>query len=404
FQWVINQAKKLGLPPPPALATFGITAEDKKKKRIEILKEVFVTKNITVDGMHRNLIPPPWVVSIDGLLIRIQRSIYSGTPEADEMFRKLELTIKARDDVAQVMKGLSECKALEINFRRIQVKDIVKEVKDYLKTYSSAGMDISWQETQYLLKARQKVIIGQDSHWNREERVLKLLRGWNPTREKQPVPKVDMDPTDAEIEKRNRARELHVLALELPNVFLRRKYDSIPKRLEEEYHTIKDDTPLVNVYTTREVTVPGMQIPNDLLTNAIKDTQAYKDYVEKYEGVEVPTIQPEPKKKKKGKQIAGELSSPKPSLKIRIKQKKSTPTTPLPPKNRQSYKEQQNVAAIEMKILEEYVEKLVEGEDEYDGDKFADTILLSYEDSNDDDKHDDAKDLVDIAKFCDATL
>ncbi|GJY81627.1 hypothetical protein Tco_0494378 [Tanacetum coccineum] len=42
------------------------------------------------------------------------------------------------------MKGLSECKALESNIRHIQVKDIVKEVEDYLKTYSSAGMDISW--------------------------------------------------------------------------------------------------------------------------------------------------------------------------------------------------------------------------------------------------------------------
>ncbi|GJW69719.1 retrovirus-related pol polyprotein from transposon TNT 1-94 [Tanacetum coccineum] len=41
------------------------------------------------------------------------------------------------------MKGLSECKALESNIRRIRVKDIVKEVKDYLKIYSSAGMDIS---------------------------------------------------------------------------------------------------------------------------------------------------------------------------------------------------------------------------------------------------------------------
>ncbi|GKF58377.1 hypothetical protein Tco_0171914, partial [Tanacetum coccineum] len=42
---------------------------------------------------------------------------------------------------SEVMKGLSECKASESNFRRIQVKDIVKEVEDYLKTYSSAGMD-----------------------------------------------------------------------------------------------------------------------------------------------------------------------------------------------------------------------------------------------------------------------
>nr|GEV39363.1 hypothetical protein [Tanacetum cinerariifolium] len=61
-------------------------------------------------------------------------------------------------------------------------------------------------------------------------------------------------------------------------------YDSIPNRLDKEYHTIKDDTLLVNMYTTREVKVRGMQIPNDLLTDGIKDTQAYKDYVDEYEG------------------------------------------------------------------------------------------------------------------------
>ncbi|GKD92671.1 hypothetical protein Tco_1372508 [Tanacetum coccineum] len=33
FQWVIDQAKKLRLPPPPALATFKMTAEEKKRKR-----------------------------------------------------------------------------------------------------------------------------------------------------------------------------------------------------------------------------------------------------------------------------------------------------------------------------------------------------------------------------------
>ncbi|GJS54368.1 hypothetical protein Tco_0627730 [Tanacetum coccineum] len=47
------------------------------------------------------------------------------------------------------MKGFSEYKASESNIRRIQVKDIVKEVKDYLKTYSSAGMDISWYVEEY---------------------------------------------------------------------------------------------------------------------------------------------------------------------------------------------------------------------------------------------------------------
>ncbi|GJT10340.1 hypothetical protein Tco_0857382 [Tanacetum coccineum] len=46
----ITRAKNLGLPPPPALATFGMTAEDKKRKRNETLKEVFVKERIDVDG------------------------------------------------------------------------------------------------------------------------------------------------------------------------------------------------------------------------------------------------------------------------------------------------------------------------------------------------------------------
>nr|GEW55555.1 Gag-Pol polyprotein [Tanacetum cinerariifolium] len=41
------------------------------------------------------------------------------------------------------MKGLSECKSSKSNVRRIQVKYIVKKVKDHLKTYSSARIDIS---------------------------------------------------------------------------------------------------------------------------------------------------------------------------------------------------------------------------------------------------------------------
>ncbi|GJS04800.1 hypothetical protein Tco_0321308 [Tanacetum coccineum] len=36
---------------------------------MEILKEVFVTENITVDGMHRNMIPSPEVIPIEGLVI-----------------------------------------------------------------------------------------------------------------------------------------------------------------------------------------------------------------------------------------------------------------------------------------------------------------------------------------------
>ncbi|GKB22053.1 NB-ARC domains-containing protein [Tanacetum coccineum] len=43
-----------------------------------------------------------------------------------------------------MIKGLANGKAVMSNLRDIQVKDIVKEVEDYLKTYSSAEMDIRW--------------------------------------------------------------------------------------------------------------------------------------------------------------------------------------------------------------------------------------------------------------------
>ncbi|GJW61511.1 PIN-LIKES 3-like protein [Tanacetum coccineum] len=42
------------------------------------------------------------------------------------------------------IEGLAECKASVSNLICIQVKDIVKEVEDHLKRYSSVGMDISW--------------------------------------------------------------------------------------------------------------------------------------------------------------------------------------------------------------------------------------------------------------------
>ncbi|GKA02834.1 hypothetical protein Tco_0675615 [Tanacetum coccineum] len=40
--------------------------------------------------------------------------------------------------------------SLVSNYRRIQVKDIVKKVEDCLKTYSSDGMDISWYVDGYV--------------------------------------------------------------------------------------------------------------------------------------------------------------------------------------------------------------------------------------------------------------
>ncbi|GJS04500.1 hypothetical protein Tco_0321008 [Tanacetum coccineum] len=133
LECVLSQAKALGIPPPHEVSTFGDSINDRKRKRSsEILQEVFVKENVVVDGMHRNIIPPPGVEGRKGLvirepesgifyyngnfnlafqreeefhlattaqLIRLHDAIQRGTLEAEEMFKKIGLTIEARDDV-----------------------------------------------------------------------------------------------------------------------------------------------------------------------------------------------------------------------------------------------------------------------------------------------------------------
>nr|GEZ39566.1 hypothetical protein [Tanacetum cinerariifolium] len=77
FKWAISHEKKLGVPPPPELANFGLSSEDKKRKRTKILKKVFVKEDVVVDETHRNLIPPSGVEGRTGLVIH--------EPEAEPM-------------------------------------------------------------------------------------------------------------------------------------------------------------------------------------------------------------------------------------------------------------------------------------------------------------------------------
>ncbi|GKF73396.1 hypothetical protein Tco_0219728, partial [Tanacetum coccineum] len=87
----------------------------------------------------------------------------------------------------------------------------------------------------------------------------------------------------------------------------------------------------------------------EFLTDDIRATEEYKEYEKVFVWLDVPTIQPQPVEstqgtirtpsahrtptptaieKKKRKQVAGETSSPRKSLKVTIKQKKPS-TTPI---------------------------------------------------------------------------
>ncbi|GJW60922.1 hypothetical protein Tco_0110257, partial [Tanacetum coccineum] len=59
---------------------------------------------------------------------------------------------------------------------------------------------------------------------------------------------------------------------------LMKKFPSIPQRLDEDYHSIKDDIPLVSVYSTRNVLFRGMLILDAFLTDEIRATDDYAEY------------------------------------------------------------------------------------------------------------------------------
>ncbi|GKD26232.1 hypothetical protein Tco_1232446 [Tanacetum coccineum] len=117
--------------------------------------------------------------------------------------------------------------------------------------------------------------------------------------------------------------------------------------------------------------------------------------------------------KKKRKRTAGETSSPKPSFNIRVMQQKPISTTIPPPsddherddiakatllsfalnKTAKIVEEQENIGRVKEKILEEDVEKIVEGDDEESyASEFADSVFLDEEDTDEKKDDDDADD------------
>nr|GEY87652.1 hypothetical protein [Tanacetum cinerariifolium] len=139
------------------------------------------------------------------------------------------------------------------------------------------------------------------------------------------------------------------------------------KMLSKDYHSIKDDIPLVSVYTTGNMTVRGMLISDAFITD---DVRAIEEYNKTPSAHRTPTptaiVGDVVQKKQKRKQVAGETSSPKSSLKIRVKQIK--PSTTLIPRQE--------------KLMEKDIEKMVDdAEAESCASEFADSF---FQDDDDD--------------------
>nr|GEX32410.1 hypothetical protein [Tanacetum cinerariifolium] len=149
--------------------------------------------------------------------------------------------------------------------------------------------------------------------------------------------------------------------------FMNRNYPSIPQRLDEDYHFIKDDILLLSVYSTRNVLFRGMRIPNAFLTDEIRATDDYKEYETVFVGVEVLMNQRQLVVSTQGTHI----TTPKAHM---------TPTlcafSPQGKKRKQGARK-----TIQEKLSEEEIEKMVEGEEDKESYavKFANSMF------NDDD-------------------
>ncbi|GKD64253.1 hypothetical protein Tco_1306361 [Tanacetum coccineum] len=71
-----------------------------------------------------------------------------------------------------------------------------------------------------------------------------------------------------------------------------KKFSEIPQRIEENYHSIKDDSPLVSVYTNGDARVRGMLIPDEFLTEESRTTDDFKEYETVFMNVDVLMNQP----------------------------------------------------------------------------------------------------------------
>ncbi|GJR88845.1 retrovirus-related pol polyprotein from transposon TNT 1-94 [Tanacetum coccineum] len=113
--------------------------------------------------------------------------------------------------------------------------------------------------------------------------------------------------------------------------------------IEDDYHSIKDDIPLVSVYTAGNVLVRGMLIPDEFLTREIRATNDFKEYetVERDEITEATLLS---------------LTLHKTTL---------------------AAEAQENIAKVQEKLAEEESEKMVEGDkdEESYASEFVDSVL-----------------------------
>ncbi|GKA51759.1 hypothetical protein Tco_0744955 [Tanacetum coccineum] len=172
---------------------------------------------------------------------------------------------------------------------------------------------------------------------------------------------------------------------------LMKKFPEISQRIEEDYHSSKDDIPLVSVYTTSDVRVRGMLIPDAFLTEEICATDDFKEYEMVFMSVEVLMNQPQ--------LVVSTQGTHRSTLRAH-----RTPTLTASPqgKKRKQSAEESRVKdlfiGINKKLAEEDIEKMVEGDEDEESyaSEFVNSVL--NDDVDDSEIEKEKKDDIEIEK------
>ncbi|GKE22946.1 hypothetical protein Tco_1434458 [Tanacetum coccineum] len=159
-----------------------------------------------------------------------------------------------------------------------------------------------------------------------------------------------------------------------------KKFPNIPNRLEEDYHSIKYDVLLVSVYSTGNVLVRGMLIPDAFLSAEIKETGDFKEY----ETVFMKTTRESSSRRiiiKKKKQNTPSIPPPVDDRE-RDEMAEATILSLTLHKNALDAEVKENIAEVQEMLEQEEIDKLVNGyeDEESYASAFVDTML-----NNDDD-------------------
>nr|GEU76931.1 cold-inducible RNA-binding protein [Tanacetum cinerariifolium] len=175
-------------------------------------------------------------------------------------------------------------------------------------------------------------------------------------------------------------------------------FPEISRRARDKYHNLKDDDLMKNIFNLRKYKDKvGMKIPDWMITEAMKQTEHYRMYVEVF-GIDVPLIQSPPTESTQGTHRTPsaprsptskvDASAPTRStvIRLRLPQQRSTHLTPPAPvltvdkadelilqdtlqvslvehKSRQEQEARENVALVEKHLPSEDIEKMKDGQE-----------------------------------------